>query len=708
MPSIRPLTLVLLLCAACAAEDPGPRGHASNPIAGAGQGGAGGISGVGGNGAGGTAGSMAGAGASGGGPILDPDAPPFVRDDSAGAGLDPATLDALQNATGGCAVTLLYPYDRTVFPGGLPSPRLRWKESIDAVYVHASYEGSDAVDYRFAAQGGGPVSLPQDAWNEITRRTRNSLLVLTLGVESGGNVSACETRWRIAPGNMTGAVYYNTYNAPSPDGTPYGGGNAGAVMRLTLGQESAEVYLRYTGMSMPGTGPCTACHSLSFNGSTMVASTHNYMLFFQKFEVYSYPLTPTLQPPSISLLDNGAFGALTPDGKRLLTMGNPDCTAGADTFPRSPNNFPLVEGPDTARIQDTATGQTVDSVGLDPDHYMWMPQFSPDGKHVVFNHAKPNGAGGTDRRELAMMDYDYSSNTFSNLQVLVSHLGPEPTLPYQPMSAGAGPIPAGRNGCTGAQSLLGNTGNLDPGTCEGPCYPAYPFFTPDSRAVIFSMTSEPDFANSFPGRTNPAKADLWYVDVETKQTVRLDAANDSHDPQKTLIDFYPTVMPIQVGGYFWLFWTSRRDFEMSSPYAGGNMYYTPPPEDPNGMPDPNRKRIWVSAISPKNDAGDVMAAALADPSHPGFYLPGQSETGNIRAFATLNPCRASGDSCVSGLDCCDGFCAGGLCTEVKPMCSTTNEKCAVDADCCAPTAPDVPTNTCIGGFCGFVTARAPD
>jgi hypothetical protein len=44
-----------------------------------------------------------------------------------------------------------------------------------------------------------------------------------------------------------------------------------------------------------------------------------------------------VQPAPKGLLDNANFGALTPDGKKILTMGNPQCTAGSDTFPRKSN-----------------------------------------------------------------------------------------------------------------------------------------------------------------------------------------------------------------------------------------------------------------------------------------------------------------------------------------------------------------------------------
>jgi len=60
-----------------------------------------------------------------------------------------------------------------------------------------------------------------------------------------------------------------------------------------------------------------------------------------------------------------------------------------------------------------------------------------------------------------------------------------------------------------------------------------------------------------------------------------------------------------------------------------------------------------------------------DPSHPAFYLPGQElESGNMRAFATLAPCRANTVSCESGADCCGGFCREvSRSPDASPRCS---------------------------------------
>lgn len=656
---------------------------------------------------------------------VDPSAAPFVQDETAMSGLDPAAINQLKTATASCAVKVTYPYEGTAFPGGLTPPVIMWDGPADSAYLRFQFERSDRVDYQFAAKVSNPASIqiPRPAWNEITRRTNQLPLNVTLNVSSGGVVSSCALHWKIAAGNMIGAVYYNTYQAPAP-GVP----GQGAVMRQSLGAQ-AEIYKQHTGILniIPSTGPCYSCHSVSFNGRTLVASYHDYSA--QVFRVEKFDIGKDLQPNPTGTLDNANFGALTPDGTKILAMGNPQCTAGSDTFPRKPNNFPLVEGVAVARLLDTKTGADLKASGLNKDNYMWMPQFSPDGTKVVFNHAKP-GQGGTDRRELAMMDYDPKTNAFSKLKIIVqaSKLPgvAAPSIDYAPAPSLGGVLACGADMCgadgmpntcmSGEPNAIGgipglggaipgipgDTGALAGGSCTGPCYPAWPFFTPDNRAVIFAMTSDPDMSQAFPGRDQPSKSELWYVQLDTLQTVRLDNANKALKDIDLQNNYYPTVMPVAVGGYFWMFWTAVRDY--GNRLAG---------RDPNGVlaiaaAEAIKKRIWGAAIQPQVKAEELQDPTLRDPSFPGFYLDGQSESGNVRAFAALNPCLENGSSCNSGLDCCCGYCnqapgAGtGQCSCDKPMCAKINEKCTADADCCPAEKPDDPNPSCIGGFCGFL------
>jgi hypothetical protein len=77
-------------------------------------------------------------------------------------------------------------------------------------------------------------------------------------------------------------------------------------------------------------------------------------------------------------------------------------------------------------------------------------------------------------------------------------------------------------------------------------------------------------------------------------------------------NFFPTVVPVAAGGYFWMFFTSRRTY--------GNIK--------TGFVDAaDSKQLWVTALD-IGGSGDI--------SHPAFYLRGQElAAGNIRAFAAL-------------------------------------------------------------------------
>jgi len=309
------------------------------------------------------------------------------------------------------------------------------------------------------------------------------------------------------------------------------------------------------------------------------------------------------------------------------------------------------------------------------------------------------------------MDYDYDSNTFSNLRVIVraGEFAPgRPAGDYAPLGAGAGPQPYGVDMCEDPApgDVASGVATVPGGSCDGPCYPAWPFFTPDGKGVVFSLTSEPDFAQAFPGRDVPAKSDLWYVDTETLEVVRMDNANRGLLPIDEVNNYYPTMLPIAIGGYYWMFWTAVRDY--------GHIVHGRDPNEPsNSVLEAEKKRIWVTAIKPKfvnpNDELNPVGP-LTDPSAPGFYVDGQSVSGNVRAFAALNPCLDNGATCASGLDCCCGYCtvaagaATGTCSCEPPACSKTNEKCDTSADCCPPEG-DEPQNSCIGGFCTYIVVE---
>ena len=551
---------------------------------------------------------------------------PAMIDDCPGM-LPAATVTALQ--AGGPvdpAMKWLYPYDATVFAGGLLPPVLQWAPQAggaDAVYLHMH---SGSFDYKgcFGPTTPQQLSPSAAAWTAAFAKSQGAMdpLHVELTTKAGSTVSGPITEtWTFALGTLKGSVYYNTYTSPQVS-------NNGAVMRIDPGAAMPTAFLTISGSSP--TGPCISCHSLSADGSMLVAQRHFYpvgLLQSESYNLVSTPMPDPAMPLATDKMDDWGFSALYPDGSRLLTDAAPGMTGGL--FPAGPNANPGMIGPKTAAMFNPTTGAVIPTTGLTL-MYPQMPMFSPDGTKIVFN-AYDTGMG----HSLAVMDFDAPTNTFSNLQTLYT----DPTN-----------------------------------------YVGWPFFTPDSKWVVFALGSSSNYASLIaPPSPGTGTSDLYIIDLATKTAHSLDAANGYNGTTSYLpypgrdehLGFYPTVSPVAAGGYFWVFFTSRRNY--GNTIAGS-------------VDDAKSKKIWVSAIN-------IGAMPGTDPSHAAFYLPGQElASGNIRAFATLAPCKGNGQSCMSGVDCCGGFCTGGMCG-MAMGCANVDEKCTTSADCCNASLQ------CIGGFC---------
>jgi hypothetical protein len=270
---------------------------------------------------------------------------------------------------------------------------------------------------------------------------------------------------------------------------------------------------------------------------------------------------------------------------------------------------------------------------------VYMPTFSFDAKKVVY--------GKSGASTVSVMDFDQATKTLSNPVDLYT----DPSL-----------------------------------------FPAWPVMTPDDESIVFNLGTD----HQGETRSN-CKSDLFSIDVASKALTRLDALN-GYDANKMTylpygadevqLNYEPTMLPVAKGGYYWVVFTSRRDY--------GNRIYGGDPYSSFGGPGHSaRKKLWLAAI-------DAHAKPGVDPSHPAIYLDGQDpDTANMRGFWALDPCRADGQTCESGDDCCGGACrqdANGDFTCGKPMgCSHESESCKVSSDCCDPKAE------CLGGYCSNVS-----
>jgi hypothetical protein len=351
-------------------------------------------------------------------------------------------------------------------------------------------------------------------------------------------------------------------------------------------------------------GCANACHTASADGSTLVAAGPTLG------QSRAYDLRNDAQPIGTRSDQALAYGALYPDGRFLMSATSYRTWEGYGALP--------------SRLYDTRTGQNIPAPGWDGViTKAGIPAFSPDGRKITFNHRELSIVG--TESTVAVMDFDVASKRFSGLLDIASD----------------------------TTSFLG-----------------WPTFTPDTKSVIFHAGTSEEFETGFNPMINGLNGgDLFIVDLATRTKTRLDATGGylpgggtylpANDPSMSLV---PTVLPLAVGGYFWVMFTSHRSY--------GNTLES---KSPNG-------KLWVSAV-------DIDAPAGRDPSHPAFYLDGQDlEANNLRGFWVLDPCRQTGTSCTSGDQCCQGFCRpvdGGMACVTPPnACSSEFEKCSTAADCC--------------------------
>ncbi len=543
-------------------------------------------------------------------------------------------LDSAASSGTDAAFKWLYPYDGTVFPRGLAGPDMQFGGAAGDALRISIRMGDFAFKGYFSGKSPLAITLPASVWEGLTRSANgmDSVAVEVSKLSGTSVVGPIKQSWRIASADLKGVIYYNTYKSASTD--------VGAVMRIRPGK-SAEVMI----------GSCTVCHSVSAQGNVLAAGLNwgnDNPVDSATFDLYDDGAVIPRKK-----IDEGktfSFGALTPDGRYLLSNGVPD-----------PSPIRGLKGAMDSKLWDTKTGLEVAAAAFTSKvKYAITPAFSPDEKRVAFSFWD-TGKGKT----LAMMDVDLSMSppAFAAVQTVT----------------------------TVTSGIVG-----------------WPSFLSDGKGIVYQEGDRFDTAG-YGGV--PAYAELRLADTAGSVVRKLEklngwrGANDSYLPhgkdEENRRNYEPSVLPVPVGGYYWVIFTSRRAYGHTlSP--GGSVAGS---DDEWGKLVNNaevpsvRKKLWVAAI-------DIDYTGKVDPSHPAFYLPGQElNAGNMRAYTALEPCHANGDSCQSGADCCGGFCrwvdtgdaSDPVATCVPPPvgCSNVDESCQTNADCCGASRGE----TCINKRC---------
>ena len=367
-------------------------------------------------------------------------------------------------------------------------------------------------------------------------------------------------------------------------------------------------------------GACMGCHAVSSDGSTLVAAWEGQPTIDHDNRAWT---SFDLPAGTVRKLSNRFAGnvAVNNDGKYV------------------------VFGSQTLILAETATGTEFPNSGLgslplNPGmNGIMTPAFSPDGLHMTAVEGAGSWYHNLMNGRLVTMDFDPAQQKFTNYKGLVN----------------ASEFPAGQRAI------------------------AYPTYAPDAKWIAFHVS---DYAT---GCDNQGCDDfatqigaIGMQNVDGSPAMMLEAL--SNGPPNAADDnraFEPTFNPIERGGYFWVVFTSMRDY--------GHRI--------TGTPNNGKKRLWVAAIDKNPQPG-------ADPSHPAFFLEGQNEaTTNMRGFWALSPCIPSDaqppQPCTAGFECCSGFCDNGVCVTPQDFsCVGAGETCTSDADCC-----NGPLVECIGGKC---------
>lgn len=284
---------------------------------------------------------------------------------------------------------LLYPYDKTVLPRGVAAPELMWT-GASASDVYALRLAEPGMTYTAYFKAGTPAraTIPGATWTKLLdTATPTTPLTATLyrlaGGAGGTAFKSTSQSWTIANANLKGSIYYWRING-------------GTVVRIKPGASAPEAYLK------PSGGRCIACHSVSHDGSTLVASSDNAGPYpWSSFDAKSG--AETYFGPGT----NSGFQAVSPDGSMVLAG------VSAGTMQLVTSAGASLEPSGAAAFGSTVT----------------HPAFAPNGKWVAFASRKGGSWVDFNDSDLTLAPFDPATKKFGAPKVLRAGAGRALTYP---------------------------------------------------------------------------------------------------------------------------------------------------------------------------------------------------------------------------------------------------------------------------------------
>lgn len=335
------------------------------------------------------------------------------------AGLTPEDMAKFDAPSGpDPALSLLYPYDGTVFPLAVLAPEVQWNGGqagdlyrlrlVEKYYEYTEYFTTSPPSRHTIAQADW------DAFGSSGAGAKSDPVTVTLARSSGGVVyEAKQQTWHIAQGRLKGSVYYWEL----PDAC--GGNSNGRILRIKPDSPTPDEFFT--------PGGCWGCHTVSRDGKKMAAEFNEGNGPLYTLDLSANPVVYGDINPG-KPVGNFIFSAFNDKGDKLLANDN------------------------TASNPSQATLKIVDAVNatiLNPNAMgtgCGEPAWSPDGTKIAGICGLSGGGWVFDASSggLAVADVAPDGFTVTNVQTIVPQAGGPGRPAYPSFSPGGEWIAFGR------------------------------------------------------------------------------------------------------------------------------------------------------------------------------------------------------------------------------------------------------------------------